>query len=299
MRFIDPDGRNVVDVNGDGSHMTYDGDDAAGMLSFFQGMSSGYSNSSNNGIPSFNFSYIDPGGSSGGGGGGSAVNIILNFIRGDKEGLGNFINSEFEANGWHIIDATGLADALTKLTSYLGDSQADNIFINAHGLANERYVLDENGQALRDSNTGKYKMIGDTGFYTSKDQILGSNLQQYISDKSKLSSDKLSSIDSFIGIANYVKNGKNLIMGSCWTVRYDDLFGTSISSLVKSRDVFANRDYSSLWSTGGKIGFQNFVNYNQTSKKHYIQGWVQYRDGTVINQNFNILMNKNGVKTIK
>ncbi|UFH33306.1 hypothetical protein LNP04_06195 [Chryseobacterium sp. C-71] len=71
MRFIDPDGRNVIDVNGDGSHMVYNGDDAAGMLSLLQGMSSGYSNSSNNGIPSFNFSYIDAGGSAGGGGGGS------------------------------------------------------------------------------------------------------------------------------------------------------------------------------------------------------------------------------------
>jgi len=75
MRFIDPDGRNVVDVNGHGSHMTYDGDDAAGMLSFLQGMSSGNSNSSNNGIPSFNFSYIDPGGAAGGGGGGGSLTV--------------------------------------------------------------------------------------------------------------------------------------------------------------------------------------------------------------------------------
>ncbi len=81
-------------------------------------------------------------------------------------------------------------------------------------------------------------MIGDTGFYTPKDKILGSDLLQYISDKNKLSSEKLNSIDSFIGIANHVKNGKNFIMGSCWTVRYDDLFGVGISSIVKSHRYF-------------------------------------------------------------
>lgn len=227
-------------------------------------------------------------------------NIILNFLRADKEHLGNFVDKEFEENGWHIIDATGLQDALKNLTTYLGNIQADNIYINAHGLISERYILDENGEALRDPVTDVYKMMGDTGFYTSKDKILGSHLLQYISDKSKLLPDILSSIESFIGIANYVKSGKNLIMGSCWSVRYEDLFGTSISSIVKSRDIFVNRDYSSIYvvKDQGIIPFQNFINFNQTSRKHYIEGWVWYRDGAVSKRNFNIIMTKYGVKTI-
>ncbi|MCX8534403.1 RHS repeat domain-containing protein, partial [Chryseobacterium luquanense] len=64
MRFIDPDGRNVRDVNGDGSHIIYDGDHAAGALSFLQGMYSGNSNSST----SQNYSFFDLGGSAGGDG---------------------------------------------------------------------------------------------------------------------------------------------------------------------------------------------------------------------------------------
>ncbi|WP_238601924.1 hypothetical protein, partial [Chryseobacterium lathyri] len=236
---------------------------------------------------------------SGGGGSSPAANIILNFIRGDKEGLGNFVNKDFEENGWHVIDALSLKDALTKLTLYLGDSQADNIFINAHGYESQRYLFDENGEVLRNSSTDTYIMAGDNGFHTDNDGILGSHIQQYISDKSKLSADKISSIDSFIGIAKYVKEGKNLIMGSCNSARYDDLFGNGISSIVKSIDIFVNRDYSSVWTNDRKVKFQDFTGYNQTSHKNYINGWVRYRDEAAAQQNFNIIMTKYGVKTIK
>lgn len=242
---------------------------------------------------------------SSGGGGSPLVNIILNFIRADSEGLGNFVNSDFEANGWHIIDALNLKDALTKLTKYLGNNQADNIYINAHGLVSERYVYDDNGELIPDSSSNGrngYKVTGDTGFYTklNVENILGTDLQQYISDKSKLSSGKLSSIDSLIGIGNYVKGGKNLIMGSCFSAD-DILFGTGLSSLVKSRDVFVNRDFSSIYVVKGKniISFNNFINYNQTSREHYEHGWVWYRNGVATQTNFNIIMTKYGVKTIK
>lgn len=225
-------------------------------------------------------------------------------MRGDAGNLGNFVNSDFETNGWHIIDASSLEDALTKLTKYLGNNQADNIYINAHGLVSERYVFNENGELIPDSSSSGrngYKVVGDTGFHTDHDQILGSDLQQYNSDKSKLSADKLGSIDSFIGIANYVKNGKNLVLGACWSARYDDLLGSNISSLVKSRDIFMNRDYSSNYvvKEKGIIPFNNFINYNQTSKGEYKNGWVWYRDGSVIQTNFNIIMTKYGVKTLK
>jgi len=230
------------------------------------------------------------------------TNIILNFIRGDKEGLGNFLNSDFEANGWHIIDATGLKSALTKLNAYLGGNKADNIFINAHGSVSERYVYDENGELIPDSSkNGRYgyKVIGDNGFYTANDNILGSDIQQYITDKSKLSSDKLSSINDLISITNYVKEGKNLIIGTCWSARYDDNLGIGISSIVKSRDVFVNRDYSSAWPVGGIVRFQDFINFKQTSQRNYINGWVWYRDGVATQRNFNIIMTKYGVKIIK
>ncbi|PZT99969.1 MAG: hypothetical protein DI622_22080, partial [Chryseobacterium sp.] len=58
--------RYVTDVNGNGSHMIYDGEDVSGMLSLYQGMSSGSSNSSNNAFPSLNHSYIDATGAGGG-----------------------------------------------------------------------------------------------------------------------------------------------------------------------------------------------------------------------------------------
>ncbi|MFS4430662.1 RHS repeat domain-containing protein [Chryseobacterium sp. S90] len=237
------------------------------------------------------------------GGGSTATNIILNFIRGDAGHLGNFVNNDFEKNGWHVIDASSLKDALEKLTAYLGKNLADNIYINAHGLESQRYVFDEKGELIPDSNSGTgYRMTGDTGFYTNleTEKILGSHIQQYISDKSKLSKELTNSIDSLIGISNYVKDGKNLIVGSCHSVRYDDLFGTGISTIVKSRDIFVNRDYSGLWpNSQGTIRFQDFTGFNQTSRENYIDGWVWYRDGVATQRNFNIIMTKYGVKTIK
>ncbi|WP_425551457.1 RHS repeat-associated core domain-containing protein [Chryseobacterium oranimense] len=148
-----------------------------------------------------------------------------------------------------------------------------------------------------------YKVVGDFGFYTANDQILGSSIQQYISDKSKLSQDTINSINSLIGIVNYVKSGKNVIMGSCYSAQYDDLFGTGISSIVQSRDTFVNRDLTSMHYSGSKgkefITFQDFTGFNQTSHKNYINGWSKYRDGATAQQNFNIIMTKYGVKTIK
>ncbi|PJJ67129.1 DUF6443 domain-containing protein [Chryseobacterium geocarposphaerae] len=293
MRFIDPDGRSAMD-------------------SFYN-----YHNYSNENRPMFSTdndgnmytnpiyqhnSYIDATGAVGGSGGGNpALNIILNFLRADKENLGSFVDSDFEKNGWHVIDATTLTDALTKLTEYLGKSQADNIYINAHGLVGKRYTFDKDGTAIRNPETGEYILTDDTGFYTNleTEKIYGTDLQQYSSDSSKLSVAKKGSIDSLIGIGNYVKDGKNLIMGSCFSAN-DVLFGTGLSSNIKSRDIFANRDYSSLWpNSQGTIRFQDFTGFNQTSKKNYENGWVWYRDGKATQTNFNIIMTKYGVKTIK
>ncbi|WP_300689961.1 DUF6443 domain-containing protein [Chryseobacterium sp.] len=303
INFIDPDGRKAVPDRTlpDNRPPVPMG----GMLGFYAGGGIG----TRNGVLNFLgiednmgvFFAMNSGREGGGGSNISVKNIIINFLRGDSRGLGNFVNSDFEKNGWYIIDATSLKDALDKLILYLGDSKADNIYINSHGLESERYLLDENGQGLRDPTSGNYIMAGDTGFYTANDKILGSNLQQYVLEKSKLSEGMIKSIDNFVGIANYVKEGKNLIMGTCWSARYDDLFGTGISSMVKSRDIFINRDYSSNYIVRDQknIPFQNFINYNQTSSENYIKGWVWYRDGNAAQRNFNIIMTKYGVKTIK
>lgn len=144
-------------------------------------------------------------------------------------------------------------------------------------------------------------MAPDNGFYTKNDKILGGDIQQYIIDKSKLSEDRKNSIESFINIAKFINNDKNLIVGACFSARYDNLFGISVSSIVKSRDIFINRDYSSNYivKDKGVIPFKNFISYNQTSQKNYINGWVWYRNGEIFQQNFNIIMTKYGVKTIK
>ncbi len=290
IRFTDPDGMGSYDSEGQW-HSEMEG------FYNYHNFSSAYR------PKSFSQNTGDGSGEGNGGGGGDTAlaNIIINFLRGDEKNLGSFVNNDFEANGWHVIDASSLADALTKLTKYLGNNQADNIYINAHGSTSKRYVLDENGQTIPDleSETG-FKMMDDTGFHVGEEKILGTHLQQYISDKSKLSSDKLNSIESFIGIANYVKNGKNLIMGSCYSAN-DELFGKGLSSLVESRDIFVNRDFSSNYYVRGKgiIPFNNFINYNQTSQNNYEHGWVWYRNGSAVQTNFNIIMTKYGVKTIK
>lgn len=92
-------------------------------------------------------------------------------------------------------------------------------------------------------------------------------------------------------------------MGSCWSVRFDDLFGTGLSSILKSKDIFVNRDLTSMHYSGTKgkeyISFYDFTNWNQTSQKNYEKGWAWYKNGVTSQQNFNIMMTKYGVKTIK
>jgi len=77
IKFTDPDGRSISNVNGDGSYMIYDGEHAAGALRFLQGMSSGNRNSS---FSFFNSSYIDANGFSGGGGDSSLSSWMQNYI---------------------------------------------------------------------------------------------------------------------------------------------------------------------------------------------------------------------------
>ncbi|UFH33305.1 RHS repeat-associated core domain-containing protein [Chryseobacterium sp. C-71] len=81
-RFTDPDGRGVIDVNGDGSHMVYDGQDAIDMFNSFN-------NSSSFTFPSYSYSYIDAGGSSGGGGGGSSLSSWMQNNIGNSFGPGD------------------------------------------------------------------------------------------------------------------------------------------------------------------------------------------------------------------
>ncbi|KQK24803.1 hypothetical protein AR438_14385 [Chryseobacterium aquaticum] len=83
VRFIDPDGMAAQDTFEAG--VQYTGQAAIDM---FNAISSfyGYNNSSNNGFPSFNFSYFDPGGSSGGGGGGSSLSSWMqSYLQGDPK----------------------------------------------------------------------------------------------------------------------------------------------------------------------------------------------------------------------
>ena len=250
VMFVDPDGRKAYNPEPVTSDIP-----RGGLLDFFG--NGGYTQwgSYEEFIGKDVFGYSKKG-SEGvyGGGNTTLVNIIINFIRGDEKNLGNFVNSDFENNGWHVIDASSLADALMKLTKYLGNNQADNIYINAHGLVGKRYTFDEKGEALRDPQTGEYILKDDTGFYTNieTEKIYGTDIQQYIADSGKLTADKKSSIDSLVGIGDYVRDGKNLIMGACFSAN-ETLFGTGLSSLVKSRDTFANRDYSSLFPTGGRV----------------------------------------------
>ncbi|AZA89441.1 Uncharacterised protein [Chryseobacterium nakagawai] len=100
------------------------------------------------------------------------TSIIVNFLRGEEKGIGNFVNSYFKQNGWHVIDATSLMDAFSKFSLYLGNNQADNIYINSHGLISQRYVFNENGDLIPDSgsDTG-YKMTGDGGFHKGDEKF--------------------------------------------------------------------------------------------------------------------------------
>ncbi|KMQ67969.1 hypothetical protein ACM39_11600 [Chryseobacterium sp. FH2] len=230
-------------------------------------------------------------------------NVILNFLRLDKE-VGNFLDKEFEQNGWHIIDVSSLKDAKNKLSQYLNKSKVQNLYINAHGLLSDCYIYDDEGNGISDS-TGMgingFKSYPTSGFSAGEGGILGGNIVQYIKNKNVLSRKNIEDIEDFIEISKSVEIGKNLIIAGCFSARYDDL-GIGITTLINSIDVFINKDFSSIFYTGSKgkeyIPFTNFVSYNQTSAKNSHEGWRQYQNGKIVRRLSNIKITKYGVKTL-
>ncbi|KNB61719.1 RHS repeat-associated core domain-containing protein [Chryseobacterium sp. Hurlbut01] len=130
IRFIDPDGMAAQDTFEAG--VEYTGQAAIDM---FNAISSfyGYSNSSNNGFPSFNFSYIDPGGAAGTGGGSSLSGWMQSYLSSPPDDhfnqFGQYLYTDNKATNNIVIDfqnpITGAINTAPWLSKLLSDYKFD------------------------------------------------------------------------------------------------------------------------------------------------------------------------------
>ncbi len=240
----------------------------------------------------------DPTGMAPEGGGDPVKNIIINFSR---QSLGPYDDKDMLLNGWKVIDAVNPRDALAQLKDYLGDSKADNIFITAHGGPVEYFVSNDRGFSIRDENGEFVKDFSSGIKFGDGSWLSGNQLEDYnnAARKNGLQGYMTENIDSLVQIGMLVNEGKNLILGSCFTA-IDEKFGQNLSSLIPSRDIFINKDYTSHIHdlASGKTYYINFANRGLTKQEDYQSGWRSYNSTRPVKSYKNISLNQNGVKTI-
>lgn len=228
-------------------------------------------------------------------------NIILNFLRKEK-GVGNFINKEFEDNGWYIIDVSSLKDASTKLGKYLNNGKADNVYINAHGGNRKDYKLDKDGNKIPNLKTKRkddFIMYDNSAIKAGESWLFASYFVDYIDPKKKetLTEQTLTDINSLIKIGNMVNKGKNLILGSCNT-SLNDNFGKILVDLINQTiDLFINNNLTLSYNDGKEISFLNFTSYAQSDTKSTL-GWDRFSKGKAKRVYKNLIINKFGVKVV-
>jgi len=238
--------------------------------------------------------FTDPTGMSAEGAGDPLKNVVINFLRNEKDKhgntLGNYDNKGLAENGWHVIDVTSIEEANTKLTEYLGGSKADNIFINAHGGR-----LYESGGFSSDGN--EIKNYNDSFINFEGNSLLGSQVLDYANgNRSGIPQEAASKIESLMSIGSQIKDNKNLIIASCYTGT-GDKFGEGISKLVPNVDVFLNKDYTTS-NSDGRTGKIDYIGFSRplTTNKNYENGWIRYNTGSKRREKFNVQINKtNGV----
>lgn len=234
-------------------------------------------------------------------------NIIINFLRSEKT-LGNYINSEFDKNGWKIIDATNLTTAKTKLYEYLiGDKKADNIYLNSHGGVSTNKKLDEEGNYIiitkdEEESEEEYKTEDNSGAKLGNDKsdwVMSNEIEFYRHEKKKLKLLKkdIENIENLIEIGKKVNIGKNLIFGSCNTAM-DDRFGQNLVELIpETIDIFMNNNTTTSYSLNDKISFENFTKNAQTSAGTL--GWDRFQKEKEKRIYKNLIINKYGVKVVQ
>ncbi|KFE97091.1 hypothetical protein [Chryseobacterium luteum] len=234
--------------------------------------------------------------------------IILNFLR--SESAGAYVNQEFEDNGWKVIDVTNLETAKTKLYNYLDGNEAETIYLNSHGGATVKiqdgnFKLDDEGNYIPNLKTKKpddYLRETNSGAHlgpTDNDWVMSYHLEYYNHEKKKkrLKEVQIKNIELLVAIAKKVKAGKNLVFGSCNT-GMDDRFGKHLVQIIPNTiDIFMNNNLTSSITTGGKITFDNFTKYAQTSAGTL--GWDRFKKGSSKKLYKNLIINKYGVKVVQ
>ncbi|UUC44935.1 toxin TcdB middle/N-terminal domain-containing protein [Flavobacterium cerinum] len=243
---------------------------------------------------------IDPSGLTPEDGGGDPPkkNIMINFLRGQGN-LGNFDDADYEKNGWHVIDASGIKDARDKLKAYLGENTVDNIYINAHGGKITYFERDDDGNPIFD-DSGKGIKRSSSGTTFGSDIIYGYQLADYNNPvrQNNMNSNLKENIQALLEIGSFINKGKNFIFGACYAAK-DDRFGESLVSQLSGINLFVSKDYVATYSNKyvAKSLFSFLINNDQIREEDMDEGVRLYRSGSPTKAFSNYRVTKDGVIT--
>lgn len=210
-------------------------------------------------------------------------------------------NKDLEANGWHGILANNLQDADTQLTSYLGDSKADNIVLDSHGQNQPYGSVSENGEKIITGNsTGIKSGAGET-------LVDGYEMRNFANTETrdKVGNQEQKDIKSLLSIASKLNDNKNLTFIACNLTRFDE-FGTYLSSMAPNINLYMNGDFTHIQYDDrigkgkkeisiGETFNRNLSSYNDPD---YRSGWKLFnKSGVTIFKN--LQLTKNGPKPIR
>ena len=153
---------------------------------------------------------------------------------------------EEQVGNWEYLNVESLDEAVNKLGAYLDGDKLDNLLLITHGRDDGIIVANTNGD-----------MIGT--------RELNSNN---------------SHAKSLLTLMSFVKDGGNVIFGSCFTGRADT-FGQTLHQITDYRyNLFINNDYSSFGFTPNQNGsVSRNIRGPITSLEHYKYGWDYIKAG--------------------
>ncbi|WP_243389517.1 RHS repeat-associated core domain-containing protein, partial [Flavobacterium branchiophilum] len=162
------------------------------------------------------------------------IYIVLDYNANIKSGDKNRETIEFqgmEKEGWHGIYASDIKDASNQLSSYLGNTKANNVVLETHG-GHQDYT-NSNGEVTRtgtyfstDNNNGQ--IINDLDL---KKSIEGSNTKNQ------------SDVSALLSIVNSINEGGNFYLQSCNTADSDNFLNNLGTLTGNSINLFGSTEF--------------------------------------------------------
>jgi RHS repeat-associated protein len=205
-------------------------------------------------------------------GGGPKTKNLMVFID-SKKLLQGMINDDAINENWHYYNAQNLEDAMSFVESYAKQvGGLANLIVRSHGATcslalglAEREAEEAGGTGESHFNRNDVTDIRNNIFY-------GDDPYFKINEVDKRSA------NAMLTFAKAMNYDGNLICSGCHAGKLDGDFGVKLNKMFKdilgdvNFNIILNADYSARYRVDGK---SKVLDMPMTSKKHYLEGWVQ------------------------